>query len=353
MKHEDIFKKEDLPTYNSNAIEANLCNISELSDIFIYFNDDFFLGNNIYYDDIFTLDNKIKLYQEKKYNQNILNCDVKNQKNGYYAALCNSNTLLNKKFTFSKNRLLPHHQMKIFSKEILSRLYELFPYEMRLTTSNSFRSYNDLYIALVHNTVAEIYNIGKPVVSTNQKLVNLNKPFKDWNLMHIKKKKFFCLNNATNKDFNRITKFLEKKFPKPSKFEKIPTVIISFTTLPSRIDKLEPLLIDLSQQTHPPNKIIINIPSKSIRENKKYKIPGFFKKYKKVSVNYCKKDWGPATKFIPTILKYKKDPDLIIIVIDDDTEYPNNLIANYLKYEKRLPNNALCLRGRDTTQSTL
>lgn len=48
VKHSAIFKnKTHLPTFNSNAIESNICNIPGLSDYFWYFNDDVFLGNKV------------------------------------------------------------------------------------------------------------------------------------------------------------------------------------------------------------------------------------------------------------------------------------------------------------------
>ena len=44
VSHSEIFKNSShLPTYNSVAIEANLHNIPDLSQYFIYFNDDFFI----------------------------------------------------------------------------------------------------------------------------------------------------------------------------------------------------------------------------------------------------------------------------------------------------------------------
>jgi len=43
VKHEDFLKKENLPTFNINAIEINLHRIKGLSDKFVYFNDDTFL----------------------------------------------------------------------------------------------------------------------------------------------------------------------------------------------------------------------------------------------------------------------------------------------------------------------
>ena len=48
VQHSQIFKDpSNLPTFNSLAIEANLLNIPGLSDYFLYFNDDIFLGHNV------------------------------------------------------------------------------------------------------------------------------------------------------------------------------------------------------------------------------------------------------------------------------------------------------------------
>lgn len=43
VKHEEIMNKEDLPTFNSQAIEVNLYKIKGLSECFILFNDDIFV----------------------------------------------------------------------------------------------------------------------------------------------------------------------------------------------------------------------------------------------------------------------------------------------------------------------
>ena len=45
VSHDQIFQnKDDLPTFNSNAIEANLHNIPGLAPCFLYLNDDMFVG---------------------------------------------------------------------------------------------------------------------------------------------------------------------------------------------------------------------------------------------------------------------------------------------------------------------
>lgn len=43
VKHEDFIPAKYLPTFNSHCIELNLHNIKELSDNFVYFNDDMFM----------------------------------------------------------------------------------------------------------------------------------------------------------------------------------------------------------------------------------------------------------------------------------------------------------------------
>src|SRR5699024_11566777 len=43
VKHVDFLKEENLPTFNSRAIEINLHRIEGLAEQFVYFNDDMFL----------------------------------------------------------------------------------------------------------------------------------------------------------------------------------------------------------------------------------------------------------------------------------------------------------------------
>ena len=57
IPHELIFpNKSVLPTFSSSAIEMNLHRIPGLSEHFIYFNDDVFLGQPVYPYDFYTLE---------------------------------------------------------------------------------------------------------------------------------------------------------------------------------------------------------------------------------------------------------------------------------------------------------
>ena len=55
VTHDQIFpSSSDLPVFSSPAIEAHIHRIPELSNRFIYFNDDVFLGSPVWPDDFFT-----------------------------------------------------------------------------------------------------------------------------------------------------------------------------------------------------------------------------------------------------------------------------------------------------------
>lgn len=53
VKHEDFIPKECLPTFSSRPIDMNLHRIEELSEHFVYFNDDMFLIDKVEKTDFF------------------------------------------------------------------------------------------------------------------------------------------------------------------------------------------------------------------------------------------------------------------------------------------------------------
>jgi len=53
VKHSDCFPPEYLPTFNSDVLELNMYRIKELSDKFVYFNDDMFITKKIEESDFF------------------------------------------------------------------------------------------------------------------------------------------------------------------------------------------------------------------------------------------------------------------------------------------------------------
>lgn len=124
-------------------------------------------------------------------------------------------------------------------------------------------------------------------------------------------------------------------------------VIASLTTLPDRIENLEPTLACLMQQTRPPDEIIVAVPQFSIRQQRRYIIPNFLANLPTVRLLRCEKDWGPATKCIPVIQEELAAgrSDTLIMVVDDDRVYPRDALETYLHFHEQLPDGALCFRG--------
>ena len=124
-------------------------------------------------------------------------------------------------------------------------------------------------------------------------------------------------------------------------------VIASLTTLPDRIDNLEPTIRSLLEQTRPPDEIVLTVPKFSIRQQREYKIPDYLLQIPRVRLLRCEKDWGPAAKFIPIIQEELAAGrgETLIMVVDDDRIYPRDALEIFLHYHQQMPDAALCFRG--------
>jgi hypothetical protein len=128
-------------------------------------------------------------------------------------------------------------------------------------------------------------------------------------------------------------KYYDKNYSKLPRINSKRKVVVSMTTIPSRINKLKPTLASILDSNYKVDKIYLNISKYSLK-GEKYIIPKWLQKMKNVSINWIKRDLGPATKLIPILKKEKKT---IIIIIDDDVIYGSKLIENYIDvfYKKK------------------
>jgi hypothetical protein len=124
-----------------------------------------------------------------------------------------------------------------------------------------------------------------------------------------------------------------------------PRVVVSLTTIPSRLTRLRPALNSLLTQDYPPSAIYLAVPRQSERERKPYQMPGWLAEHPAVTVIDCERDWGPASKLLPTLLAERERPDTLVIAVDDDNVYPREMVATFVKFSQRLPDAALCFRG--------
>lgn len=113
-------------------------------------------------------------------------------------------------------------------------------------------------------------------------------------------------------------------------------VVISMTTTPDRIKNIKPVILSLLDQTVKVDQIALNIPYKC--KEKKYIIPEEYSNM--VNIFRTNKDYGPGTKFIPTILR-ESECDTIFILVNDDIIYGKDFVETLLNMFKKNPGRAL------------
>jgi len=95
LKHSDYLPEDYLPTFNAHPIELNLHRIKELSQYFIYFNDDLFITNDV--DEKMFFKHNLPVYPA------ILHVNLANDKNQVIQHIYfNNNLLINKHFTIDE-----------------------------------------------------------------------------------------------------------------------------------------------------------------------------------------------------------------------------------------------------------
>jgi hypothetical protein len=115
-------------------------------------------------------------------------------------------------------------------------------------------------------------------------------------------------------------------------------IVVSLTTIPSRVHHLQEIVTCLKKQTLQVNRIYINLPIWSERENRPYPTPSL-NDDSQVKVIRCA-DHGPITKLYP-ILDEELDPETLIITVDDDIDYIPERIALLVKWAKNYPDSAI------------
>lgn len=108
-------------------------------------------------------------------------------------------------------------------------------------------------------------------------------------------------------------------------------VIVSLTTWKKRINNIPTVLDTILAQTVKPDRIVLNL---AYNES----IPADVQKY--IDINHIELNYTSDTKvykkLLPTLEKY---PDDVVISIDDDWLYPQEMIADFIDIHSKYPNN--------------
>ena len=240
VRHDDFIPKEYLPTFNSNAILLNLHRIKDLSEHFIYFNDDMYVVNPCKKELFF----KNGLPRDMAILESVIACD----NDPFWDMMINNTLVINKHF--SKRKIIKHKPLNWFSlkysfknnfknflylpfnkfpgfydahipnnhlKSIFEEVWEKEPLICRNTCLNKFRNSEDItewtmrYWQLASNRFIPINRdkIGKYASLKDSSAFKLMK--------NRKKYKLICLNDET--DDRRLFDFFDSFLNEKSSFE--------------------------------------------------------------------------------------------------------------------------------------
>ncbi|SES14582.1 hypothetical protein SAMN04490244_106103 [Tranquillimonas rosea] len=109
-------------------------------------------------------------------------------------------------------------------------------------------------------------------------------------------------------------------------------LVVSLTTIPSRVDTLGDFLAGLERQTLTPDRVELYVPrrykKRKLGRLRKQDVPAAFE------VIECE-DMGPATKILPALTRHA--PDTRLVYCDDDKVYPPDWLARLAAQGDRYP----------------
>lgn len=224
--HNQIFdNKEDLPTFNSNAIEGNFHNLpDEVGPCFIYLNDDMFFANHVEPSDFWS---------EKKgqilFTSSWTAPPGKDKLNNiWHRSVMNSNKALDDLWGTAKRHYASHGPY-FFSLEVLRDMYNTIPERFNVTSTHPFRDEFDVAVPFLYNQWAEHYytvTVASTTINHYMKITDdAKKAKKDFKRIADKKPKTVCLNDALDEDMPNelslkfMNEFFQQLFPNRSQFE--------------------------------------------------------------------------------------------------------------------------------------
>jgi hypothetical protein len=154
VTHREIFPDPSvLPTFNSSAIETNLHRIPQLSDDFIYLNDDFFFGRPVTKQDFMTGDGRYRLYVEA--HAPMPQTMTERSLIGHCWAF--NNVLLAERLGDGLDRRLFAHTPLMYNRRLLQEIELVWHDEIDGTRAHRFRTPFDAHMRSLYT-----YYVGNP-----------------------------------------------------------------------------------------------------------------------------------------------------------------------------------------------
>ncbi|MCW2797902.1 stealth conserved region 3 domain-containing protein [Nocardioides sp.] len=223
VDHSEILPADALPTYNSHAIETALHRIPDLSEHFVYFNDDFMLGRPVRPEAFFSPAGLFATF----FSANAIGLSELPGAPAYLKAAWNNRNLLEATFGAVTTNTLAHAPYP-HRRSVLDELSRRFPDEVAATARAPFRSETDLSML---SSFAQHYALmtGTSYVGeADLAFVNLSNSDVDWQLQRLlaREQDFICLGDhhdhalRTERLDQVLANFFEAYFPQPAPWER-------------------------------------------------------------------------------------------------------------------------------------
>lgn len=124
-------------------------------------------------------------------------------------------------------------------------------------------------------------------------------------------------------------------------------LVVSLTTSPDRIRTLDRVVRTLLNQSCAPDEIHLNVPHVFRRSGRAYEIPAWCRELDPRLRLFRVEDIGPATKSLPTLLRFRPDEDVVVVIVDDDVLYLQRTLEAHCLAIARDPGCAYGLAGYD------
>jgi len=145
VAHEEVFSKEDLPLFNSCAIEMRLHRIPGLSECYLYMNDDFLLGRDLQKEELWPEDAPVPVTYFAMERAPRFGRDPWHQK------VANMGKLMNRKFMLRWDEIfmVGHHGF-FFVKSVVEEIEETIGEEMKETVQEKWRTPKSVWIPFIY-----------------------------------------------------------------------------------------------------------------------------------------------------------------------------------------------------------
>lgn len=121
-----------------------------------------------------------------------------------------------------------------------------------------------------------------------------------------------------------------------------PPVLITLSTIPSRMGAIEPCLRSLLSQAYPDFRVVLNLPETCLRTGEAYVLPPWLLELRdsepRFNIVRVDEDYGPITKLVPAL---QAGWESLVAVCDDDHVYGPDWLGSLVKEHGALEGTAV------------